>query len=169
MSFYISRELILYIRRLLPEGSTILELGSGIGTQWLSEYYTMYSVEDKKKYVDRYNSTYIHAYIHPYTIERFDGQKGWYHFTTLKENLPKEYDLILVDGPSGDIGRGGFNKFLKLFRTDVPIVIDDVSRAAEMKLAMKVGSKLDRPVTVMTGGGKHFAVIKPDMSNETYV
>ena len=44
------------------------------------------------------------------------------------------YDLILVDGPLGTIGRSGFYRNLALFRPDVPIILDDVDRKDELKL-----------------------------------
>jgi hypothetical protein len=167
MSYYISQELLAYIRKTLPAGSTILELGSGEGTSWLAEDYKMYSVEDKEKYVGRYDSTYIHAPLHPYKIPKFPHQSQWYQASVLEKEMPKEYDLILVDGPS-NVGRGGFAKFIHLFRDDVPILFDDIRRDDEMRLALRVGHKLNRPVTIMTGPNVRswFGVIYPDTTNE---
>ena len=50
----LDNECIDYIKSILPEGQTILELGSGEGTIKLSEYYNMISVENQREWQDRY-------------------------------------------------------------------------------------------------------------------
>ena len=142
-----------YIRQLLPEGKTILEFGSGYITGELSKYYTMYSVENYEEWVDRYDSTYIYA-----PIKFYDGtfitpsipeNLGWYNPDIVKENLPKKYDLILIDGPNGErYGRGGFYKYLDWFNTAVPIVFDDVNREPERILMEKVSKKIGRDYVI---------------------
>ncbi len=92
-----------FIREILPEGKTILELGSGHGTDALSE-------EILK--------------------EKLDGL---------------DYDLILVDGPNGLIGRGGFLKHINLFNTQVPIIFDDINRESERQLMIKTSKLLNKP------------------------
>ncbi|MEE3090119.1 MAG: hypothetical protein VX306_02515, partial [Candidatus Thermoplasmatota archaeon] len=48
------------IERLVPQGSTVLELGSGDGTAALVERYTVYSVEDEEAWVGHCEgATYI--------------------------------------------------------------------------------------------------------------
>ena len=96
--FAISRELFEFIRQTLPDGSTILELGSGSGTGELCRHYRMYSIEQDKKWLNTYNSTYIHAPL----------KNRWYDVTILREKLPTipTYDCILIDGPSGGLPNG---------------------------------------------------------------
>ena len=65
---------------------------------------------------------------------------SWIHLL----NLPTDYDLILVDGPNGSKGRAGFLKHLNLFKTNVPIIFDDVYRVPEMMLLEKVASALNK-------------------------
>tara|TARA_Y100000310_G_scaffold308422_1_gene351526 strand:- start:485 stop:1018 length:534 start_codon:yes stop_codon:yes gene_type:complete len=148
-----------YIRDLLPDGGTILELGSGFGTDILSKYYKMYSIENDKKWVDEYNSTYIHAPIVFYddntefsVPEGIPRQRGWYNPDIVKTFLAKieKYDLILVDGPNGGkYGRGGFYKYLDLFNTDVFIIFDDINRESERILIEKVSKKINRNYTML--------------------
>lgn len=142
-----------FIKSILPEGSTILELGSGLGTGYLSQHYTMYSIENYYDWIDKYNSTYIYAPIKSYDNEwaapelpgeHNQPQTGWYDPELVKNNLPDHYDLILVDGPNGLFGRGGFLKHLDLFNTNVPIVFDDVNRDPELQLMIKVSEKLNK-------------------------
>lgn len=143
-----------FIKKILPEGCTILELGSGLGTDYLSKHYIMYSIENYKEWVDKYQSTYIYAPIKNYDSEwtcpdlpgeNSKTQSGWYNPDMLIGNLPDKYDLILVDGPNGMFGRGGFLKHLDIFNTDVPIIFDDINRDAEYQMMVKVSEKINRP------------------------
>lgn len=157
-----------YIREILPEGKTILEFGSGCGTKQMSKHYKMYSIENYKEWIDKYDSTYIYAPIKEYSSEAWwdeapfeapegishegggDKQKGWYDPEIVKNNLPKDYDLILIDGPNGMFGRGGFYKYLDWFKHDVPIIIDDVNRKAEEELMILVSKKLNKNYKILS-------------------
>lgn len=147
-----------YIREVLPDGGTILEFGSGYGTKELSKYYKMYSVENYKEWVDKYNSTYIYAPIKYYdeTFTAPDGipqQIGWFDPDIVRYNLPEKYDLILVDGPNGvRFGRGGFYKYLDWFDTSVPIIFDDINRISERVLMEKVSAKLNKECYILNDG-----------------
>ncbi len=147
----ISKELFDFIRLILPEGKTLLELGSGWGSSQFSKHYTVYSVEHNPQWLEKYNTHYIHVPI----------KNKWYDPVILKAKLPDNYDLILVDGPPGYIGRHGFCTYLDLFKTDLPIIFDDVHRKAEYSLMMQVGQKLQRDVTIFNFGQrkKKFGVI----------
>jgi hypothetical protein len=147
-----------FIRQILPEGAVILELGSGIGTHHLSKHYTMFSIENYGEWIDKYKSTYIYAPIVYYNdkypapdLPGEDGhrQTGWYDYHLVKNNLPEHYDLILVDGPNGTFGRGGFLKHIEIFKHDVPIIFDDVNREPEKELMIKTSDYLKRPYTYL--------------------
>ena len=160
----INKECFEYIREILPSGKTILEFGSGFGTEQLSKHYKMYSIENYKEWVGKYDSTYIYAPIKQYEIAGSDlfGDEdfftapdipeniAWYDPDIVKNNLPSHYDLILVDGPNGTFGRGGFYKYLDWFNTDVPIIIDDVGRDAERILMEKVSDAVGREYKVLS-------------------
>ena len=157
-----------YIREILPSGKTILELGSGWTTGELAKHYKMYSIESESNWIERYDSIYIHAPIKIYGTESWwddkpfkapedishedgtDKQKGWFNPEIVKNNLPEHYDLIIVDGPNGIYGRGGFYKYLDWFKTDVPIVIDDVNRKPEGELIKLVSKKLGREYKILS-------------------
>lgn len=143
-----------FIREILPEGSTILELGSGIGTKYLAQHYTMYSIENYIEWMGRYNSEYIFApiknYDNEWTAPDLPGddtprQVGWYDPAFLEGNLPEAYDLILIDGPNGMFGRGGFLKHIELFNTNVPLIFDDINRKSEYELMVKVAEHINKP------------------------
>lgn len=150
----ISDELFDWIQDNLQEGKTILELGSGAGTIVLTNYYNVYSIEHDEKWVGlAEKSTYIYA-----PIVEYDGYL-WYDVEVVKEQLPEKYDLILVDGPPGTIGREGFLKNIHLFNTDVPIILDDTNRSVEAEMASSLADKLGRGMEDFYGGGKKFSVL----------
>jgi hypothetical protein len=127
------------IRHLLPEGSNILELGSGAGSAKLAKCFNITCVEHNTDYLDKYdNIEYVYApisYCKP-TVYLQD-QDQWYDKEIMKKVLQEvQYDLILIDGPPGNIGRGGILRYKDYIRADVPIFIDDTNREAEWKLAV---------------------------------
>ena len=144
-----------FIREILPDGKTILELGSGWTTGELCKYYNVISIESNPQFLNHHHSNYIYAPIKLYSDTFMPPalpgmgsalQKGWFDPEAIKKNLLKDYDLILVDGPPGPIGRGGFYLYLHYFNTDVPIIFDDTHRPAEKALLKKVSKKLNREI-----------------------
>ena len=155
-SVSISIECINFIKSILPIRSTILELGSGLGTVELSKWFKMYSVENQFEWMNKFPdcTTYIPCrtltYDDTFTAPNIVGtQAAWYHPDDLFENLPKSYDLILIDGPGGCYGRGGFFKYLEKFNTNVPILFDDINRKSDLDLMIKVSQQLNKPYTIL--------------------
>jgi len=132
----------------VPNG-ILLELGSGGGTLELSKYYKIYSVEHDYNWLNRYPTNYIYAPI----------INGWYDVSILKQEISFEYDILLVDGPPGFIGRGGFCEHLDLFCHNIPIFIDDVHRLDDLNLLMCVANKLNRKYYIFTTSHKKCGVI----------
>tara|TARA_Y100000310_G_scaffold323031_1_gene382863 strand:- start:10 stop:534 length:525 start_codon:yes stop_codon:yes gene_type:complete len=151
----INKNCVEYIKKILPKGSTILELGSGEGTTWLADAgYIMYSVENQPEWFDKYpeHSTYINCrskkydelYVRP---SEFPDDMAWYHPDDLFPNLPSTYDLILIDGPGGaghGWGRGGFWKHIDEFNTDVPMIFDDINRIFDSEVMELVSDYVGR-------------------------
>ena len=75
-SYSVDRELIDQMLKLASSG-TLLELGSGRATAIFAKHYKVYSVEENPEWLNKYNSTYIHAPI----------KKGWYDIDILKKEL----------------------------------------------------------------------------------
>jgi len=135
----ISESMYRWITAHLPAGKHILELGSGdASTRFLSSSYRMTSVEHNPAYVNKYRSRYIHAPI----------VNGWYDTAILETQLPRDYDLILVDGPVGSEPRAGFKNNLGLFKTNVPIIIDDTWRDVEKQMAVDIAAKYGHELVV---------------------
>lgn len=140
-----------WIKKNLRRGSTILELGSGAGTQALADLgYRMISIEQSKEWVGKYDSTYIHAPI----------QGSWYDWKIIQACLPTEdYDLILVDGPTR-YSRMGFLEHRHLFRYGIPVIIDDIHRREELLLAKKLHTLTPGRVTTLIGACKRAVVLE---------
>jgi hypothetical protein len=150
------------IEQLIPEGATILELGSGDGTKQLAQKYTIWSIEHDEKWVGYCDlANYIHAPI----ISLLDGNIQWYDPSILEVSIPASYDLILIDGPPGKYGREGILENFHLFRTDVPIIIDDTIRNHEANIAREMAYKLNRPLYVFW----NFSIIVPNLLSKTQV
>lgn len=139
----------------LEEGKTLLELGSGETTIKLCEKYEVYSVEHDEKFIGlAKKSNYIHAPIKSY------GKYRWYDIDKLEIIKTLKYDMILVDGPTGIIGRQGFLYNLNLFDISVPIIIDDTNRKPELLIANRLGMAFtqNRKKSVFGGKDKNFIV-----------
>ena len=157
--FAISEELFQWIHDNLPKGKTILELGSGNGTKELTKHWKVFSVENNPDWLNvAKDSNYIHAPLRKYENLEYE----WYDVDILKKQLPKDYDLLLIDAPSGK-GRFGITEFMELFSNwDVPILIDDTHREEERMVSTKLGHKLKRCVFDYSGFEKSFSVIELD-------
>lgn len=154
----IDKKLYRYIREILPEGSTILELGSGEVTDVLAKHYTMYSVEHDEEWVDKYNSTYLYVSLKDHKAIKNHQHTRWYDASVLKPKLKGiKYDLLLIDGPP--ITRSGFFKYMSLFDSNVIWVFDDSDRRSDLAVVKSVAARLDRPWVTYICDKKAFSVI----------
>lgn len=146
----ISEEMFYWIKQEIPEGGTILEFGSGTGTIELTKHYKVYSVEQNPKWVGLApDSNYIHAPL-----------KGeWYDPDIVFSEIPKEYDLILVDGPMGQDLRSGIDKYWDKFNTNVPLLFDDTHRKKDRDHAIHVANLLKKEWVEVKGWQKNFIVV----------
>ena len=146
----ISNELFQWIKNNLPEGKTILEFGSGTGTIELTKYWKVYSVEQNKQWVGKAPlSNYIHAPL----------KNEWYDEEIVFNNIPKNYDLILIDGPAGSDFRGGIDKHFHKLKSDIPIILDDTHREKDKNHAIKLAKQLGKEWIELKGWQKNFIVI----------
>lgn len=149
-----------HIGEILPLGSTIVELGSGKGTEELAEHYTVYTYEHDKKwliYEHHPNITQIYAPV----------KNGFYDRDILIRTLPVEYDLLIIDGPPGHIGRGKFIDHIDLFNIDVDIIVDDVGRPDELEFLKRLIEYLGRQAVVYSvSQGRRYAHIERNQAGE---
>jgi len=103
----------------IPEGSTILEFGSGTSTGKLVDRYTVFSIEENESYVGLHHDNYLHAEI----------VDDWYNKKKVIDFISDlQYDAIIVDGPAHGL-RKGILDILEYMNLNVPIFIDDLERA----------------------------------------
>lgn len=107
-----------WIKHTFNQGAPILELGSGHGTTAeLYKDFKLYSVEHDRAWVGLYNSPYIYAPL----------VNGWYH-PRVFDLLPKEYSLLIIDGPPGKDRLNIIHYWPRFNQDDAFVVIDDSER-----------------------------------------
>lgn len=146
----IEKELLRYIKTFLPKGKSILEFGSGNGTEALLEFYKVTSIEHDLNFLfkRKQNHECVLAPI----------KNGWYQQDCVKKMFGKCYDLLLIDGPPEGL-RKGILKNLDLFRGTVsPIIFDDVNRPLDKKIMMKFCNQLNYNYKIIIGNKKAFAI-----------
>ena len=117
----------------LVNGSTILEFGSGDGSEGLARRYNLFSIEHDPVYIGKTKSNYIYAPIVENSISTSKGEQGWYNPELFKE-IPNSFELIIVDGPPGVIGRSGLLEHLHLMPNWRYMLVDDTDRVEERDL-----------------------------------
>lgn len=167
-------EAFIEIDKILKPGDTILELGSGAGTEVLSRKYKMISVEDDPGFIGKYNSRYLEVPLIEYNEEKFPfmwdffkDDSHWYDPDLLEEKMGsvEKYDLFLIDGPKGY--RGGLLSNLNLFDLDnARVLVDDTHDIFHHKLAEIISQKTGRAMKkyesshlTMEGVSKKFIII----------
>jgi len=157
--FAISEELFTWLKNNLSPNKTILELGSGTGTIELTKFWKVFSIENNEEWLNvAPKSTYIHAPLKSYKKDLSSFK--WFDISILKKEIPKNYDCLLIDAPTGQ-GRSGILFFMDLFpKWDIPIIIDDTHREEERRLATMLGAKLNRCVFDYNGNEKSYSIIE---------
>lgn len=146
----ISEEMLQWLLKNLEKEKTILEFGSGFGTIELTKFWKVYSVEQNQRFINvAPDSNYIHAPI----------VNGWYDVNLVFDNIPKEYDLLIVDGPAGTGNREGIESYWGKLNLNVPIIMDDTHRTKELTFAQKTAKKLNKELTIIPGHQKSFGLL----------
>ena len=130
-----------WIEKNLAFGSTILEFGSGEGSQRLALNYDLYSVEHNPEWLRSASGTCLYAPIQ--VSDEFPGEIGWYDLKAIQGDLPKEIDLMIIDGPNGRIGRSGMLAYTDLFCWTFPVLIDDLHREKEYQISQSLSKKVN--------------------------
>jgi hypothetical protein len=152
----ISKVLYDYLLDTLPEGKTILELGSGWGTGQLMEHWNVWSIESEPAWYGKYNKT--QSIFVPIT-----EKGGWYDHDKMKATMAKlvhDYDLLLVDGPFHN--RHLIVDNFYMFNHATPIVFDDVRRARGKHTIEAISALLNRPYVTHGTERSMFGVIDAD-------
>jgi hypothetical protein len=131
------------IHRLIPERSVILEFGSGQGSVELSEMHELHSVEHDPQWIGHAEkASYIHAPIIDIEPIFPFSHESWYDCEAILSAVPVSIDLILVDGPTGKIGRSGLLGILDRLPPGAIWIIDDTLRTEESELSRQIAYRL---------------------------
>lgn len=130
-------EVFHWIDENITSGSRILEFGSGKGSVRLSQKFELISIEHNEEWLNLSTGKYIHAKIIENETSKSFSEQGWYDFEKISE-LPSNVDLILIDGPPGNIGRSGILFILEKLPTFIWMIIDDTDRENEDILAQNL-------------------------------
>lgn len=145
----IEKALLSQISNVLSNGASILEFGSGEGTQAMLEKYKVTSVEHDESFC--FNRGEDHDIIHAPIL------KKWYNTNEVSKVLQKEYDLILVDGPPQEL-RAGILQNLSLFKgVETPFIFDDIDREFDKDVMQKFCTELNYNYKIIDGQRKKFA------------
>jgi len=132
----ISRSSYKWIVDNIERNSVILELGGGlVSTRVLHQKYQLYTIEHDIDFVQLFPSSYVYAPLH--------ADYHWYSIDAIrKANLPKNVDLLIVDGPPGHLGRQQILNYLRELPEPRFIMVDDTNRNTEMLLARNLSELL---------------------------
>ena len=130
-------ETFAWIRTNLALGSRILEFGSGHGSHLLSKEYELWSIEHDEEWIGITDSNYIHAEIIDNSVSKQCGEVGWYN-PSFFDDIPSKFDLIIIDGPPGTIGRSGILNHLDKLPSTKWMIIDDTDRSSESALVKSI-------------------------------
>jgi hypothetical protein len=156
-----------WIEENISAGSRILEFGSGDGSTRLAGNYEVWSVEHNSEWLGVAPVNYIHAPIVDNEVSSSVGEEGWYDPDSMRDGLPSSVSLIIIDGPTGDIGRTGVLAHLQILPETYYFLVDDIDREAEQLLLTRIINTIDSEVTVIgsthlrsDGSPRQFAVLK---------
>lgn len=164
--WHIGPKLWAAVRRYIGYGSRTFETGSGLST-WLfamcgCEHLALeasphwFSVVTGSPFVQSAS-----VLLRELTPEPDDAQTFWYEWEPTDSTRP--FDVVLVDGPNGKIGRGGVvDRIFALAHDQSVIFVDDANRPEERAVAVEIGTRLQLPVDYHPAGeeaGRLFAQI----------
>lgn len=115
----------------------ILELGCGSGTIDRAKKYDIVAIEHDVSYL----SDYVQCILAPIvdnSISKLKNEKGWYDEHALATLRGQFFDLIIIDGPPGEIGRSGILSVPWLLKSSPCILVDDTHRESESALASSI-------------------------------
>jgi hypothetical protein len=159
-------------RRAATTAGPILECGSGLttilmgllaGRRGVETWSLEHTPEWRARVVHSLEQFEIpHAHVRPVVLRDYDGF-SWYD-APLAE-LPKEFQLVICDGPPGET-RGGRYGLLPVLSARLPagsvILFDDATRTGEAEVLRRWITESRMDVAMREAGNGAFAVITRD-------
>jgi hypothetical protein len=128
-------------QRFSNKSTRILELGCGAGTVERAKKFDVVAVEHDPDFILEDIRCILAPIVDNPTSTHFNEQ-GWYDTGKLDFLKDQEFDLIIVDGPPGRIGRSGILSVPWLLNLSPCILIDDTQRESEHALAEAIEARL---------------------------
>ena len=147
----IEKELLEFIKGMLSPGETILEFGSGMGTEALLKRFAVISLEHDPEFLLK--RAPHHDCRHASIVN------DWYKREVVKEALNEAiYDLILVDGPPDHLRKGILDHTGIFSHIMCPVIFDDIDRQEDRNTMKAFCKVLSRHYRVFKGNRKSFAL-----------
>ena len=161
-----------YLCQKFPNGGNILEFGSGDGTVILSQSFEICSVEHDEEWAKKIVTP---CYLIPITPNEFSTthqQIGWYDVEQVKGVIPEDLEIVIIDGPTGTIGRHGILSIVDFLPKSAIFIIDDVHRDEEFDLYEKLlewhgGKGLIHTAQYESGEIRQWASLSPRGGEQT--
>lgn len=149
----IELETFQYILDKIPEGSNVIELGSGFcSTKAFSLFYKVWSVDHCEDYLNLVKG------VNYKFADNKGSNENWYDRKALVGFFPdkKTQALIFIDG----LHRQGILDNLDLFNPDAMYIVHDTYREEEIQLTHDLADILERDALfVDTNDNDHFGVV----------
>ena len=129
------------------KSATILEFGCGKGTEARSSCHKITVIEHDIDYIVDGVECMLASIMENRFSEKYN-EKGWYDAKIIEQLRGKKFDLIIIDGPPGAIGRSGILAYPWIFELSPIILVDDTHRSSERNL-VKAISELLQPAELV--------------------
>lgn len=123
------------------KNTRILELGCGKGTLERARIYDVVAVEHDITYLADEVRSILAPIVENGTSTQHNEQ-GWYDAAALESLRGQTFDLLIIDGPPGEIGRSGVLSVPWLLQLSRCILVDDTHRETESHLAEAIEAML---------------------------
>jgi hypothetical protein len=123
------------------KNTRILELGCGKGTVERAKIYDVLAVEHDNTYIADEVKSILAPIVENGTSTQHN-ELGWYDAAALESLRGQTFDLLIIDGPPGEIGRTGVLSVPWLIKLSRCILVDDTHRASESHLAVAIEAML---------------------------
>lgn len=141
------------IRKIVRPGMRTLECGSGLSTVLFDRLTANHTaLEHDPDWLLKMQSV-SGSVRHCEIDEATSWYSGW---------APEEaFDVILIDGPTGNIGRTGILPHIRrLTHPDALVIVDDTHRAEESGLSLEIGRIIGKSPQRIDDQGKSFDLIR---------